>query len=122
MNAFINLSIKFCTLWKQFRIFLYRKYPESFTQEREFSQFLLDLDNGSLNDYSDNIQILDERYIANIDSDMIKDMYEDIILQKQYKIVANSVILSARNTDIDEINEKVVSLLNEITENQRKFI
>jgi len=47
---------------------------------------------------------------------MVKDMYEDIIKRKQYQIMANYVILSARNVDVEEINEKVINLLDETTE------
>lgn len=43
-------------------------------------------------------------------------MYEDIITRKQYRSIAKYVILSARNADVDEINERVVNLLDETTE------
>ncbi|XP_029676945.1 uncharacterized protein LOC115243832 [Formica exsecta] len=84
-------------------------------KEREFAQFLLKLGNGSLNDQLDNIQI-PERCIANTSSDIIKELYGDIIIHKRYKTIANYVILSARNADVNEINEKVVSLLDKTTE------
>ncbi|KYN18631.1 ATP-dependent DNA helicase PIF1, partial [Trachymyrmex cornetzi] len=111
----INLSIKFSTLWPQFKIFSLTENVRTLPEEREFAKFLLDLGNGTLNDYSDNFQI-PERCIAKIDSDMIKDTYGDIITHKRYNIIANHVILSARNADVDEINEKVVKLLDETTE------
>ncbi|XP_018358545.1 PREDICTED: uncharacterized protein LOC108758219 [Trachymyrmex cornetzi] len=111
----INLSIKFSTLWPQFKIFSLTENVRTLPEEREFAQFLLDLGNGTLNDYSDNVQI-PERCIAKIDSDMIKDTYGDIITHKRYNIIANHVILSARNADVDEINGKVVKLLDEIRE------
>ncbi|XP_011859489.1 PREDICTED: ATP-dependent DNA helicase RRM3-like [Vollenhovia emeryi] len=111
----INLSIKFSTLWKQFKIFSLTENIRVLPQEREFAQFLLDLGNGILNDQSDNIQI-PERCIANVNSDMIKETYGDIITHKRYKSIANHVILSARNIDVNEINEKVVDLLDATTE------
>jgi len=111
----INLSIKFSILWKQFKIFSLTQNMRTLPQEKEFTQFLLNLGNGSLNDHSDNIHI-PEKCVANANSDMVKDMYGDIIKRKQYKIMTNYVILSARNVDVDEINEKVVNLLDETTE------
>ncbi|KYN21838.1 ATP-dependent DNA helicase PIF1, partial [Trachymyrmex cornetzi] len=111
----INLSIKFSFLWKQFKIFSLTENVRTLPQEREFAQFLLNLGNGSLNDYSDNVH-LPEKCIANANSDIIKDMYGDIIIHKKYKTIANHVILSARNADVDEINEKVVNLLDKTTE------
>ncbi|XP_011872670.1 PREDICTED: uncharacterized protein LOC105564699, partial [Vollenhovia emeryi] len=111
----INLSIKFSSLWKQFKIFSLTQNMRTLSQEKEFAQFLLNLGNGSLNDNSDNIEI-PERCIANINSDIIKDMYGDIITHKRYKIMANYVILSARNVDVDEINNKVIRLLDDTTE------
>ncbi|XP_018368655.1 PREDICTED: uncharacterized protein LOC108764776 [Trachymyrmex cornetzi] len=143
-SEIINLSIKFSTLWPQFKIFSLTENVRTLPEEREFAQFLLDLGNGTLNDYSDNVQIperciakidsdmikdiwymvndysdnvrIPERCIAKIDSDIIKDTYGDIITHKRYNIIANHVILSARNADVDEINEKVVKLLDETTE------
>ncbi|XP_018359962.1 PREDICTED: uncharacterized protein LOC108759143 [Trachymyrmex cornetzi] len=99
------------------KIVLLDENVRTLPEEREFAQFLLDLGNGTLNDYSDNVQI-PERCIAKIDSDMIKDTYGDIITHKRYyrDIIVNHIILSARNADVDEINERVVKLLDETTE------
>ncbi|XP_011859026.1 PREDICTED: uncharacterized protein LOC105556539, partial [Vollenhovia emeryi] len=55
-----------------------RKNIRVLPQEKEFAQFLLDLGNGSLNDQSDNIQI-PERCIADINANIVRDMYGDII-------------------------------------------
>lgn len=111
----VNLSIKFSFLWKQFKVFSLTENLRVLPQEKEFAQFLLDLGNGSLNDQSDNIQI-PERCIANVNADIVKEMYVDIIARKQYRFIANNIILSARNVDVDEINEKVINLLDETTE------
>lgn len=111
----INLSIKFSTLWKQFKIFLLTQNMRTLSQEKEFVQFLINLGNGSLNNHSGNVCI-PKKCIANENSDIVGDMYRDIIIRKQYKIMANYVILSARNVDVDEMNKKVVSLLDETTE------
>jgi len=47
-----------------------------------------------LNDHSDNIHI-PEKYIANANSDMVKDMYGYSIKHKKYKTMTNYIILSA---------------------------
>jgi len=43
-------------------------------------------------------------------------MNGDVIIHKKYNIIANHVILSAQNADIDKINKKVVNLLDKTTE------
>lgn len=71
--------------------------------------------NGSLNNQSNCIRI-PERYIADSNSDMVKDIYEDVITHKRYRAFGNYAILSARNVDVDEINQRVINLLDESTE------
>ncbi|XP_029157800.1 uncharacterized protein LOC114930213 [Nylanderia fulva] len=93
--------------------------------ETEFAQFLLDLGNGSLNDQSNNIEI-PLRCVANLNANITKDTYEEIIKHNQYRLAAKRVILSARNVDVDELNKQVVNLLDESTERkseyQRRFV
>ena len=44
------------------------------------------------------------------------DIYGDIFRNKQYRKSINYAILAARNADVNEINEKVVNLLDETSE------
>ena len=44
------------------------------------------------------------------------DIYGNLIREKRYEELANSVILSARNLDVEEINKRVVKLFNKTTE------
>jgi len=83
--------------------------------KQEFAQFLLDLGNGSLNDQSNNIEI-PLRCVADLNANIMKDTYEEIIKHNQYRLAAKRAILSARNVDVDELNKQVVNLLDESTE------
>jgi len=77
-------------------------------EEIEFAKFLLDMGDGMLND---SIQI-PECYIASMDADIVKDIYGDLIRKKDFVKVAKCAILSTRNVDVDEINKRVVELLD----------
>jgi len=83
-------------------------------QEIEFAKFLLDMGDMKLNDFNDNIQV-PECCLASSNADIVTDIYSDLIQKKDFNKVAKCVILSARNIDVDEINKRVVELLN-ITE------
>ncbi|XP_029177077.1 uncharacterized protein LOC114945157 [Nylanderia fulva] len=111
----VNLSIKFSSLWQYFKIFSLTENMRILPHEQEFAQFLLDLGNGSLNDQSNNIEI-PLRCVANLNANITKDTYEEIIKHNQYRLAAKRVILSARNVDVDELNKQVVNLLDESTE------
>ncbi|KAL6419641.1 hypothetical protein ACFW04_013647 [Cataglyphis niger] len=88
----VNLFIKFSPNWKHF------------IKETEFAKFLLDLGNGILNDSNDNVQLPD-CCIAPISTDIVEGIYE-------FNKMAKCAILSARNADIEEINKRVVELLD----------
>ncbi|XP_071582207.1 uncharacterized protein [Temnothorax nylanderi] len=70
-----------------------------------------DMGDGKLNDSNDNIQI-PECCIAPSDADIVTDIYGDLIQKKDFDKVAKCAILSARNIDVDEINKRVVELLD----------
>ncbi|KYN05845.1 ATP-dependent DNA helicase PIF1 [Cyphomyrmex costatus] len=110
-SEIINLSIKFSSIWKYFIQFKLTKNMRIHPEEKEFSQFLLDLGEGNLNDNNNNIQI-PKCCIAKPDTDIITDIYGDLILKKDYNKIAKCIILSARNIDVEEINKRVVELLD----------
>ena len=70
--------------------------------------------NGDLNDSNDNIDI-PERCITT-DSNFINSMYGHLIRNHLYDEMSSSVILAARNIDVNEINKTVVSLLDSYNE------
>lgn len=53
----VNLSIKFSSLWKHFEIFSLTENMRILPHEHEFTHFLLDLGNGTLNDQSNNVEV-----------------------------------------------------------------
>ncbi|XP_036150735.1 uncharacterized protein LOC118648518, partial [Monomorium pharaonis] len=70
-----------------------------------------EMGDGKLNDSNDNIQI-PECCIAPSDADIVTDIYGDLIQKRDFNKIAKCAILSARNIDVDEINKRVVELLN----------
>ncbi|XP_011873928.1 PREDICTED: uncharacterized protein LOC105565388 [Vollenhovia emeryi] len=107
----VNLSIKFSSTWKHFVNFSLTENVRVLPKETEFAKFLLDMGDGILNDSNDNIQLPD-CCIAPINADIIEDIYGDLIRNKEYNKMAKCAILSARNADVDEINKRVVELLD----------
>ncbi|XP_011859010.1 PREDICTED: uncharacterized protein LOC105556523, partial [Vollenhovia emeryi] len=111
----VNLSIKFSSLWQHFKIFSLTENMRILPHEHEFAHFLLDLGNGTLNDQYNNVEV-PLRCLADLNADIVKDTYEEIIKHNQYRLAAKRAILSARNVDVDAINKQVVNLLEESTE------
>ncbi|XP_018307764.1 uncharacterized protein, partial [Mycetomoellerius zeteki] len=110
-SEIVNLSIKFSSTWKYFEKFSLSQNMRVLSEEPEFANFLLDLGDGNLNDSNNNIQI-PQCCIASPDTDIVADIYGDLIKKKDFLKLANFVILSARNTDVEEINKRVVELLD----------
>ncbi|XP_033229725.1 ATP-dependent DNA helicase PIF1-like [Belonocnema kinseyi] len=106
----VKSSISFSALWKNFIVHHLIENMRALPKEKEFSQFLLQMCDGTLNDSSETIQI-PEKCIAPVDSDIMKDTYKTLIEDKKFSAAANYTILSARNIDVD-INRKVVDLLD----------
>ena len=84
-------------------------------EEANFIKFLSDLRDGVLND-NDNNFIIPDHCIAMSDSDIVDDIYGNLIREKRYEELANSAILSARNLDVEEISRRVVELFEKTTE------
>ena len=83
-------------------------------EDIRFSKFVLDVENGDLNDSNDNIDI-PERCITT-DSNFINSMYGHLIRNHLYDEMSSWYILPARNIDVNEINKTVVSLLDSYNE------
>ena len=75
---------------------------QTLPEEANFTEFLLDVGDGVLN-YDDNIFIIPHSCLAIAASDIVDDIYENLIRGKRYEELANSAILSARNLDVEEI-------------------
>lgn len=84
-------------------------------EESKFAKFLLLIGDGILNDVNDFVTV-PENLIADPQSDIVKDVYYDVIKKNDYDTLSQIAILSPRNVDVDDINNKVVELLDELTE------
>ena len=71
-------------------------------EEANFTEFLLDVGDGVLNVDNKNF-IIPHSCLAIAHSDIVDDIYGNLIREKRYEELANSTILSARNLDIEEI-------------------
>jgi len=105
----VNLSIKFNTSWSHFISFSLTE--NILHEETEFAKFLLDMEDGTLNDSNDNIQLPDN-CIAPINANIVEDIYGNLIRSKEFNKISKCAILSARNADVNEINKRVVELLD----------
>ena len=81
-------------------------------EENDFAKFVLDIGNGSLNDNNDNINlnVPDECISYNFNASM--EIFGNCIRDKKNSEMSKRAILSARNVDVDEINQEVVQLLD----------
>ena len=68
-------------------------------KEANFAKCLLDVGDGILND-DDNNFIIPHSCLAIADSDIVDDIYGNLIREKRYEELVNSAILSARNLDV----------------------
>ncbi|XP_044591981.1 ATP-dependent DNA helicase pif1-like [Cotesia glomerata] len=114
-SEMVNLSIKYSHLWRNFHKFTLSQNMRALPEEIEFSQFLLDVGDGKLNDVNDNLLLPEECPVSKADN-IVEYLYGNIIRTQCFNELTGSVILSPRNVDVDIINEQVVELLNETTE------
>ena len=87
-------------------------------EEANFAKSLLDVGDGVLND-DDNNFIMPHSCLAIADSDIVDDIYGNLIREKRYEKLANSAILSARNLDVGEIRN---GLWNYSTKHLKEYI
>ncbi|KAB0792783.1 hypothetical protein PPYR_00660 [Photinus pyralis] len=108
-SEIVNLSIKCSPLWQYFRQFSLTENMRALPNEQEFSKFLLDVGDGYLNDKDCNLE-LPPKCIYNFD--IVENTFGTMIREKRFADLTKSAILSARNVDVEEINNKVVELLD----------
>ena len=113
----IDLSINRSLSWDKIKLSLTQNM-RALPEEIQFAKFLLNVGDGVLNDINDNLSIYNfsDGCIASPDVDIVDYIYGEIFRNKQYRKSINYAILSPRNTDVNELNENVVNLLDEATE------
>ncbi|UYV81417.1 hypothetical protein LAZ67_20001143 [Cordylochernes scorpioides] len=108
--AIVESSIKFHPLWKKFNISKLDNNIRSI--DPEFSAWLLKLGNGELtNDLgldSDTFEIPSEM-VCN--GDLVKEIYGDKLLPSDFEQYTDKAILCPRNVDVDDINNRVLDIL-----------
>lgn len=83
-------------------------------EEKEFVENLLSVGNSTLNNSEDQINI-PEHCIAYNNANIVNDVYGTLIKNKLYDDFTKVDILCPRNVDVDEINDKVIDLLDSTT-------
>ncbi|KAL7294873.1 hypothetical protein TKK_0011797 [Trichogramma kaykai] len=113
----INLCINRTSFWSKFTKFSLTENMRALPEEKHFAKFLLDVGDGKMNDSGDNFDLDNfPREIVSTDFNLVNDIYGDIIKKKDYKKAIDCAILSARNDDVNDINNEVINLLDETTE------
>src|SRR6267154_1729110 len=111
-SAIIEASIKFHNLWNDFNILKLTSNVRSV--DPTFSVWLIKLGNGELtNDKGlpeDIIEIPDHLIC---EGSLIKEIFGDSLSGQDIDKYSTIAILTPKNTDVDDINEKVWSLLDE---------
>ncbi|XP_051165645.1 uncharacterized protein LOC127284299 [Leptopilina boulardi] len=120
-SEIVNLSIKNSKLWKHFKKYTLTENMRALPQETEFVDFLLKVGNGELNDVDDNVK-LPEHIIQHGNVDIAEEMYGHLIQQNKFRELPVCVILAPRNVDVDDINKRVVRLLDSNGETMYKSI
>ncbi|XP_043481359.1 ATP-dependent DNA helicase pfh1-like [Leptopilina heterotoma] len=114
-SEMVNLSIKFSSLWKNFSLHTLTKNMRTLSEETEFAKFLLSVGDGILNDKDNNL-LLPEKCVASKSDDIVRTIFGSLIAERKYGNLSKVAILEARNIDVEEINCRVVELLDKNTE------
>ncbi|XP_043463735.1 uncharacterized protein LOC122499439 [Leptopilina heterotoma] len=114
-SEMVNLSIKFSSLWKNFSLHTLTKNMRTLSEETEFAKFLLSVGDGILNDKNNNL-LLPEKCVASKSDDIVRTIFGSLIVERKYENLSKVAILAARNIDVEEINCRVVELLDKNTE------
>ncbi|XP_057329885.1 ATP-dependent DNA helicase pif1-like [Microplitis mediator] len=93
----------------------FRQLLPVLTHATRSEMFLLDVGDGKSNDANDDLLLPDACPVSEANN-IIEYLVGNIIRTQRFNELTKSVILSARNIDVDIINEQVVELLNKTTE------
>ncbi|XP_011313387.1 ATP-dependent DNA helicase PIF1-like [Fopius arisanus] len=114
-SELVDLSIKYSPIWPSFSQFSLTKNMRTLPEEIEFAAFLLSVGDGTVNIEEFDI-CLPDHCLALPDADIAEDLYGEVIRNHQYEKLTEWAILSARNVDVEDINKRVVQLLDSYTE------
>ncbi|XP_043471436.1 uncharacterized protein LOC122504401 [Leptopilina heterotoma] len=80
-SELVNLSMKSSTLWSHFKVISLTENMRILPGEIEFSEYLLSVGNGTLNDNDNNI-LAPEQCVEN--GDIIHKIFGELIINKKY--------------------------------------
>ncbi|XP_058789684.1 uncharacterized protein LOC131663341 [Phymastichus coffea] len=114
-SEILSLCVVYSKVWKYFTKFSLPANMRVLPNEIEFSKFLLDIGNGTLNDQNDCVN-LPEHCILPPTSNIIDDTFGILMKENKFQDMCKCAILSARNVDVDDINKQITNLLNKDSE------
>ncbi|XP_058790186.1 uncharacterized protein LOC131663673 [Phymastichus coffea] len=114
-SEILSLCVVYSKVWKYFTKFSLTANIRVLPNEIEFSKFLLDIGNGTLNDQNDCVN-LPEHCILPPTSNIIDDTFGILMKENKFQDMCKCAILSARNVDVDDINKQITNLLNKDSE------
>jgi hypothetical protein len=110
-SAIVEASLKFNELWEKFKVLQLKDNVRSF--DNEFSDWLIKLGNGDLtNDHglSDDIIEIPDSMICK--ESLIQEIFGDKLCVEDVGKFSKMAILCPKNSDVDQINEEVLNLLD----------
>ncbi|XP_058810119.1 ATP-dependent DNA helicase pif1-like [Phymastichus coffea] len=110
-SEILSLCVKYSPVWNYFTKFSLTTNMRVLPNEIEFSKFLFNLGNGTLNDLNDNVN-LPEQCILPQNVNLIDSIFRKLFEEKKFQEMSKCAILSARNVDVDDINKQITNLLN----------
>ncbi|CAI6361320.1 unnamed protein product [Macrosiphum euphorbiae] len=84
-------------------------------EEKELAKYLVDVCDDTFNDNDDNI-LATKECISSRTDDIVEQIFKDLTLKRKYDELMKAAVLSGRNVDVDEINCRVVVLLDKDSE------
>ena len=110
-TAIVENCLKRSPLWSQFKVYKLTKNMRALEQEKAFSQWLLQLGNGTLSEVPESnfphtMQVPDECNI--VDRDIVSEIFTDLT---NTSITSKSVILSPTNQHTLKLNDQVIQKL-----------
>ncbi|XP_058789693.1 uncharacterized protein LOC131663348 [Phymastichus coffea] len=114
-DEILNLSIKNSHLWTHFVKYQLHTNMRVLPHEIEFAKYLLDVGNGTLNDQDNNIE-LPQHCILPGNECIVQNIFGTLITNKKFDEISNCAILSTRNADVDDMNDRITNLLDKNSE------
>lgn len=112
-SGIIDFSVKSSYLWQYFCRYTFTENMRLERNEKDFSDFIQKVSDKILND--DCLKLPFRCYVANT-NEILDEIYGTSIKGNKCGEFSHTVILAARNVDVDDINGKVSDLLHESEE------